>query len=154
MAEALLRRRKKPWLLKTGNFVVMTSNTAPTGFSVEINFSINAGGPAYVAFDNNSSNFVQDNNLGFAYVKLNFNKTIIPKKVSIRATSPTLRLIGIKEDNSEVILLANAVSATYTSFNINNDETQFKAIKLQKNSSTGAGFMAIYGCQITEWYEK
>ena len=143
----------KNWQLQTGNFVIMTSNTTPSGFSLDYNFSISSGGPAYVAFDNNTTNFVQDNNLGYAYIQLNFNKTIIPKKVSIRSGAPTLRLIGIKEDNSEVILLANAVSSTYASFNINDANIELKAIKLQKNSPTGAGFMAIYECQITEWYE-
>lgn len=137
--------------LKTGNFVIMTSNTTPAGFTVSYNFSISAGGPAYVAFDNKTTNYVQDNNIGGAYLQINFPKIIKPKKIGLRTGSPSLQLIGIKEDNSEVILLSNAISNTYTIFDV--PEYELKALKLYKPSATGAGFMAIYECQITEWYE-
>lgn len=158
------------WTTKTGNLVTMTSNSAPSPYTIEVlgNGAITSGN-AYHIFDNNASTTISTNVSGLKYtiIKLNFGKKIRIKKIYINSGSS---LNTSDPTDKGIMITTNATSETdlgttlvELSGEYSSGTTGVTKDCLQPNLATDnicfvvvqtGHTLTMRGCMITEWEER
>lgn len=159
------------WRHKTGNLVIMTSNSAPSPFTVNRqnpygSFSYSTSN-YYYAFDNNNGTNVRINTSkpsstnGYADCRLDFHKTIRIVKMTVNASCNT-----ISTDGSSGLRILGPSYTSVKEVNLTNSSYDFssqgkgyiEANGLEFYCRTSVSGQSYYGqvndVQITEWYEE
>lgn len=167
----LLYSIRDGWRHKTGNFVKMTSNSAPAPFQAKRqnpygSYSYSTSN-YYYAFDGNTGTSVRINTSksgsqnGYADVRLDFHKTIRIVKMTVNASCNT-----IGTDGASGLRILGPSYTTVKEVNLTNNSYDFsnqgdgyiEANGLEFYCRTSVSGQSYYGqvnnVQITDWYEE